>query len=115
MADSIDVTIHGQLFRLRLEANSAYVRELAGYVDSVMDKMARQSRSPSSDRLAIMAALRIADSLFQAKEQMQQMQQVQPSDRADDGASQELHQINQRIGRMVAAGQAVLQELKQDI
>ncbi|MBF0124114.1 MAG: cell division protein ZapA [Magnetococcales bacterium] len=114
MADSIDVTIHGQLFRLRVEANSAYVRELAGYVDGVMGKMARQSRNQSTDRLAIMAALRITDSLFQVKEQVQMQVQQQVPGRVEASSMQDgqMEQVNQRIQRLVAASEQVLRELE---
>ncbi|MBF0623255.1 MAG: cell division protein ZapA [Magnetococcales bacterium] len=71
MSESVEVKIHGQTFKLRTEAGKDYIRELAEYVDGVMGKMAQYSNSPASDRLAIMAALRIADTLFQVQREPQ--------------------------------------------
>ncbi len=107
MSDSIEVKIHGQLFRLRVEANTAYVKELAVYVDGIMEKMARQSKTPSTDRLAIMAAMRIADNLFQMKEQLQQPVANSNSLKETDP----LDQMNQRIQRMITSGDQLLHEL----
>lgn len=73
MSDFIEVRIHGQLFKLRAGEEKARVQELAAYVDSVMQTLARQSATISTERLAIMAAINIADSLFQQQGQMEKM------------------------------------------
>ncbi|MBF0401566.1 MAG: cell division protein ZapA [Magnetococcales bacterium] len=65
MSDFIEVRIHGQLFRLRAGTEEAYVRSLAAYVDDVMKTISRQSNTVSTERLAIMAALNVTDTLFQ--------------------------------------------------
>ncbi|MEO5355059.1 MAG: cell division protein ZapA [Magnetococcus sp. XQGC-1] len=65
MSDFIEVRIHGQLFKLRAGEEKEYVRELAAYVDNVMQTLARQSNTISTERLAIMAALNVTDTLFQ--------------------------------------------------
>jgi cell division protein ZapA len=73
MSDSVEVSVHGQVFKLRTEASPEYVKDLSDYVNGIMDRMVRQSRTPSTDRIAVMAALRIADALFQAREQAQEV------------------------------------------
>ena len=65
MSDFIEVRIHGQLFKLRAGEEKEYVRELAAYVDNVMQTLAKQSNTISTERLAIMAALNVTDTLFQ--------------------------------------------------
>lgn len=65
MSDFIEVRIHGQLFRLRAGTEEAYVRSLAAHVDDVMKTIARQSNTVSTERIAIMAALNVTDTLFQ--------------------------------------------------
>lgn len=65
MSEFIEVRIHGQLFRLRAGEDKAHVQELAAYVDTVMQTLARQSTTVSTERLAIMAAINVADTLFQ--------------------------------------------------
>ncbi len=69
MSDFIEVLIHGQLLRLRTDssADAEYIREVASYVDDVMKGLSRQSSGVSYDRLAVMAAVRIADRLFQQR------------------------------------------------
>ena len=69
MSDFIEVRIYGQLFKLRAGTEKEYVRELAHYVDDAMKMASKQSRAVSSERVAIMAALNIADTLFQHKRQ----------------------------------------------
>ena len=65
MSDFVEVRIYGQVFKLRAGAGREYIEQLAGHVDGVMRQMARLSTSPSTDRVAMMAALNIADALFQ--------------------------------------------------
>ncbi|MEO5341316.1 MAG: cell division protein ZapA [Magnetococcus sp. MYC-9] len=65
MSEFIEVRIHGQLFKLRAGTEQVYVRELAAYVDDVMQTISRQSNTVSTERIAIMAALNVADTLFQ--------------------------------------------------
>ena len=67
MSDFIEVRIHGQLFKLRAGEEKEYVQELAAYVDNVMQTLARQSNTISTERLAIMTALNVTDALFQQK------------------------------------------------
>ncbi|MBF0462501.1 MAG: cell division protein ZapA [Magnetococcales bacterium] len=67
MSESIEVRIHGQLFKLRAGKEEAYVRELAAHVDDVMKLISQQSHPVSTERIAIMAALNVTDALFQQK------------------------------------------------
>lgn len=69
VSDFIEVRIYGQLFRLRAGSEKAYVQELADYVDSAMRLASKQSRAVSIERVAIMAALNIADAFFQQRRQ----------------------------------------------
>lgn len=74
--NSVEVRINGQVFKLRTDVGTEYVQNLAAYVEGVMREVARQGSSPASDRVAIMAALQIADSLFQLQRQMKGKAQV---------------------------------------
>ncbi|MBF0144112.1 MAG: cell division protein ZapA [Magnetococcales bacterium] len=71
MQQSTEVRIKGQLFKLRSGAGPAYVADLASFVEGVIDDMSRQSGSGSSDRVAIMAALKIADGYLQLRRQVE--------------------------------------------
>lgn len=57
----IEVEIFGHTFALRSEKSEAEVRRIAAYVDQQMRQMAEQARTAILLRVAIMAALTIAD------------------------------------------------------
>ncbi len=60
-ANLIQVEIFGQNYTLRAEGDAEYVRSLAAYVDGKMREVATQTRAVDSLRVAILAALNIAD------------------------------------------------------
>jgi cell division protein ZapA (FtsZ GTPase activity inhibitor) len=72
MTELVEVHIHGQLLRLRAdsETESEYIQEVAHYVDEVMKGLSHQSSGVPYERLAVMAAVRIADKLFQQRKSM---------------------------------------------
>ncbi|MBF0454812.1 MAG: cell division protein ZapA [Magnetococcales bacterium] len=72
MSELVEVNIQGQIYRLRTDAESRseYLREVASYVDSEMRGLVRQSQGASHDRVAVMAAIRIADRLFQQRQKV---------------------------------------------
>ena len=63
----IQVEIHGQQYPIRSSLDPAYVAELAAYVDM---KMRAASRETSGDtlRVAVLAALNIADECFRMQQ-----------------------------------------------
>lgn len=70
MSNLVDVKIHGHTFRLRTDADSDYVRELESYVEGIiaeLEVLGRKSRTVDSHRIALMAALQIADDYLQLK------------------------------------------------
>ena len=83
---------------MKSEAGPEYVRELARYVEGVMDEIEavmRQSRQSATQRIAIMAALQIADNYFQTKRQMETIDGVNAA-------------INERIGTLIEASNKAL-------
>jgi cell division protein ZapA len=64
----IPVDIHGQRYPIRSTLDPAYVARLASYVDEKM--RAAADSTPTSDmlRLAVLAALNIADELFRCRD-----------------------------------------------
>lgn len=66
---SVSVTIHGIEYRLSADADPAYITEVAMYVDRTMADI--QIRVPFSSpmRLAILAALHIADEMMRERTQ----------------------------------------------
>ncbi|MFQ5702218.1 MAG: cell division protein ZapA [Acidobacteriota bacterium] len=61
------VEIYGQPYTLRSEGNSPYIQELAAFVDGKMNEIAHSSTTVDSLKVAILAALNIADDYLQLK------------------------------------------------
>ncbi len=81
------VTICGRTYYLRGEGDASYLAELAGLVDSKMRGVAEATGTADSLKVAILAALNIADDYFRARREV-----------ADDG-----HAIGgDRLARLVA-------------
>jgi cell division protein ZapA len=57
----VQVEIYGQSYNLRGEGDNAYLQELAGYVDRRMREVAEATATVDSLKVAILAALNIAD------------------------------------------------------
>ncbi len=72
MKRSVTVDVAGQKFTLRTDADEAYVRSLAEFVNEKISEVKAPSssggRTLSTHALAILAALNIADELFQARQ-----------------------------------------------
>ena len=71
MSDSgrvVSVQIHGQRYAIRSTLDQEYVARLATYVDERMRLAADSTPSGDSLRLAVLAALNIADELFRSRD-----------------------------------------------
>jgi cell division protein ZapA len=68
----IHVEIHGQQYPIRSGLDPAYVAELAAYVDSKMRLASRESAAGDTLKIAVLAALNIADECFRARQDEQQ-------------------------------------------
>jgi len=62
--ESVTVSIFGQEYTLKGDAESDYVQKLAQFVDERMNEVARNSSIASTAKVAILAAVNIADELF---------------------------------------------------
>ena len=69
MADSrvVSVEIAGQRYPIRSALDSAYVAQLAAYVDEKMRLAARETNTGDTLKVAVLAALNVADELFRAR------------------------------------------------
>jgi cell division protein ZapA len=65
---SVRVTIAGQRFSVRTDANPRYVRELASFVSRRIDEAKSEGRAVSTQSLALLAAMSIADELHQVRD-----------------------------------------------
>ena len=84
----VPVEIAGQRYPIRSSLDPDYVVRLATYVDEKMRAAADSSPSGDSMRLAVIAALNVADELFRCRE----------TNRARDG---ELAERTQELERLV--------------
>ena len=70
--ESVTVTIFGKEYTLKGGADADYVQEVAAFVDKRMSEGARNAAVVSTERVAILAAVNIADELF--REQHKRME-----------------------------------------
>lgn len=65
----VPVEIHGQQYPIRSTLDPAYVAELAAYVDEKMRLASRESPGSDTLKVAVLAALNIADEYFRARDE----------------------------------------------
>ena len=65
----IPVEIHGQRYPIRTSLDQDYVTRLAAYVDEKIRAAADTTPTGDSLRLAVLAALNIADELFRRRDE----------------------------------------------
>jgi cell division protein ZapA len=68
----IHVEIHGQQYPIRSGLDPAYVAELAAYVDMKMRLASRETAAGDTLKIAVLAALNIADECFKAQNDEQE-------------------------------------------
>ena len=68
------IDIYDQSYNVNADQNAEYVTELAAYVDLKMREVAEATRTVDSLKVAVLAALNIADELFTMRERQQQIE-----------------------------------------
>ena len=63
----VHVEIHGQQYPIRSSLDATYVTELAAYVDQKMRAAARETAAGDTLKVAVLAALNIADECFRVR------------------------------------------------
>jgi cell division protein ZapA len=63
MSGPVKVQIFGQTYTIHGELDAAYVQKLADYVDSKMQAIADATKTIDTQKVAVLAALSIADEL----------------------------------------------------
>ena len=71
MTKTIEIEVYGLRFSLQGEADESYFHELAQYVDGQMRRQSNNTTSGTPTKLAILAAINIADELFQQQRRPQ--------------------------------------------
>lgn len=73
MKRSVTVEVAGQKFTLRTDADQSYLDILAAFVNEKMGEVKTSTRTFSTHALAILAALNIADELFQSRREQAEL------------------------------------------
>jgi len=69
----VQVTIYGQQYPIKGNANEEYIRKIAAFVDNKMREVETQVQVKSSLKIAILSALNIAAELFSVQEEKEQL------------------------------------------
>lgn len=67
----VSVNIYGEEYRIRAEGDVEYIQDVARYVDRKMREFADNTTNKSPVRIAILAALNIADELLKERQEGQ--------------------------------------------
>jgi cell division protein ZapA len=70
----VSVDIHGHRYPIKSSIDAAYVAELAAYVDRKMQLAATECPTGDTLKIAVLAALNIADEYFRASDDAQDRQ-----------------------------------------
>lgn len=76
MKQSTDVEIYGQRYRIKGEADSAYIQTLSKYVDEKMKEISLHTGETNSLRIAILTAINISHELFSQKKNQKEKDTV---------------------------------------
>jgi cell division protein ZapA len=69
MSNRVKVEIYGQNYTMAGDLDEAYVQKLARYVDAKMSAVAAATQTVDSVRVAVLAAMAIADELHTLEQQ----------------------------------------------
>jgi len=68
----LKINIYDQVYNFNVDQNEEHVKKLADYVDTKMREVADATRTVDSLKVAVLAALNIADEMFTLRERQQQ-------------------------------------------
>ena len=74
----VEIEIYGQRYRIRVkgEEDEKYIGHLTSYVDQKMHEVAVKSKSADATKIAVLAALNIADELFLGQKRLDQVNEA---------------------------------------
>ena len=68
-AEHVTVRIYGETYPLKTGEDASYVAEIAQYVDTGMREVAASGKVVVTSKIAVLAALHIADELFRQRKE----------------------------------------------
>lgn len=72
MTKTIDVEIYGQRYAIRGDADDAYIRRLAHFVDDHMKHLAEGMKTATPSKLAVLTAINLAHQFFESEKKRAQ-------------------------------------------
>ena len=74
----LEIEIFGQRYKIRVkgEEDEKYIGHLTSYVDQKMHEVAVKSKSADQGKIAVLAALNIADELFLSQKNLDQLNEA---------------------------------------
>jgi cell division protein ZapA len=74
----VEIEIYDQKYKIRVkgEEDERYISHLTSYVDQKMHEVAIKSKSADALKIAVLAALNIADEFFLAQKKLDQLNEV---------------------------------------
>jgi len=75
MNEIIEIEVFGRNYKIRVkgEEDEKYISRLTSYVDQKMQEIAVKSRSADPTKIAVLAALNIADEYFLSRKRLEQI------------------------------------------
>jgi cell division protein ZapA len=70
----VKIDIYDQSYNVNADQNEEYVQQLAAYVDGKMRAVAEAARTVDSLKVAVLAALNIADEMFTLRERQREIE-----------------------------------------
>ena len=68
------IEIYDQMYSVQADQNEEYLKELAAYVDSKMRTVAEATRTVDTVKVAVLAALNIADEMFTLRQRQEKIE-----------------------------------------
>ena len=69
----VKIEIYDQTYNFNADQNEEYLKKLAAYVDEKMREVAESTRTVDSLKVAVLAALNIADEMFTLRDRQQEI------------------------------------------
>ncbi len=83
-ANLVHVEILGQTYAVKAGTDPGYVESLAAFVDKQMKDVSRASGAVDSVRVAVLAALNLADEVFRLRRELEEARSRTRSERSSD-------------------------------
>ncbi len=80
----VHVEILGQTYAVKAGTDPSYVESLAAFVDKQMKDVGRASGAVDSVRVAVLAALNLADEVFRLRRELEEARSRSQSERSSD-------------------------------